>query len=199
MKRLKAGGVDLSGASSGNRILYYLASVSPDLLERNVQAACSANPTEAFVWKSLLGDVTIPGKGSPLLENVWKLYLHLDQTIPTAVRVESGAHITHHAYHAKSLVLMVNSAYPGREDDPAFLRAASIVLHLRDENSLFSRLRSKQDDRYADYLTDIEFIASRVDEVEKLVPVLRERESTSPETVTVLLGSATASLSNGML
>lgn len=199
MKRLKEGGVDVSDATSGNKVLFYLASVSPELLEHNVRAACASPPTESHVWRSLLGDEVIPVKGTPQREITWKKYLHLDQLIPTAVLVESGMHITHHAHQAKSLVLLVHRAYPGREDDAAFLRAASIVLCLKGENSLFKRLRSKKEDGYDDYLPDIEFIASRVNEVEKIIPVLRERETTAPATVAVLLESATASLSNGML
>ena len=198
MRRLKENGIDLYSASSGNSVLYYLASVSPELLERTVTDAIGSNEIEAGVWAEYLGNTIVTDKRR---NHMWKGYVHLGTRIPTAVLVEEGRHPPHHANNARKLLELVDSAYPEELDRPEFLRAASIVLQLKGENSLFKKITGKhdQESRYEQYRKDIEFIATRVDDVEMILPVLRSRDTTDPQTVGMLLQSESLSLSDGML
>ena len=198
MRRLKENGVDLYSASSGNSVLYYLASASPELLERTVTDAIGSNEIESDVWTEFLGNTVVPTANR---DEWWRNYVHLGVRIPTAVLVESGNNPAHHAVNAKNLMRLVNSAYPKELDRPEFLRAASIVLHLKGENSIFKKVlgRKDQGERYEQYREDIEFIATQVDAVEKIIPVLRSRDTTDPQTVNMLLQSELLSLADGML
>jgi hypothetical protein len=48
-------------------------------------------------------------------------------------------------------------------------------------------------------MAEIEYIAEHVDEVEKVIPILRKRATTNKGVIAALLESSTTSLADGML
>ena len=197
MVRLKDNGVDLSEASSGNSILYYLASVSPELIEKVVDDAVAANEVESKTWAFFLGQSLAPDKNTPQWSTAWLKYRHLGRRIPIATYLETTSRDSQYSHQTRNLLHLVNRVFPERADDPDFLCAASIVLHLNGENRPFKKVQ--QTDDYTKYVPEIEFIAEHVDEVVKLIPILRDRDTTSISVVRALLESSAVSLAEGML
>jgi hypothetical protein len=197
MARLKANDIDIMRSGYQNSVLYYLASVSPDLMESVVSSAVTATKDEAKVWLYYLGELPGPPKRSPQWDILWHKYQNLAQRIPTATYLEETSPHARYRNQTMNLLSLVDQAYPEKHDDPAFMRAASIVLHINGENEPF-RMLSKTGD-YRSYIPEIEYIAEHIDEVEKVIPILRKRKSTSMGVVVALLESGSASLAEGML
>lgn len=197
MARLKTNDIDLLKGSYQNSVLYYLASISPDLMENVVESALAANEDEAKVWFYYLGDLPGAEKRSPAYDTLWRKYQNLAPRIPTASYLVSTSPYSSYMNQTRNLMSVVDYAYPDKRDDPDFMRAASIVLHLNDEITPLKGFLVTPD--YSKYLNEIEFIAKRVDEVETVIPILRQRRSTSIGVVDAILESGAASLSEGML
>lgn len=195
MVRLKGNNIDLMRSGYQNAVLYYLASVSPDLMESVVSSAASATKDEAKVWLYYLGELPAPRKRTPQWDALWHKYQNLAQRIPTATYLEETSPHARYRNQTVYLLSLVDQAYPEKHDDPAFMRAASIVLHLNGENEPFKSLTGD----YRSYISDIEYIAERIDEVEKVISILRERKSSSMGVVAALLESGATSLADGML
>jgi hypothetical protein len=197
MARLKTNDIDIMRSGYQNSVLYYLASVSPDLIESVVSSAVASTKDEAKVWLYYLGELPGPPKRSPQWDVLWRKYQNLAQRIPTATYLEETSPHSRYRNQTVNLLSLVDQAYPEKHDDPEFMRAASIVLHINGENEPF-RMLSKTGN-YKAYFTDIEYIAEHIDEVEKVIPILRQRKSTSMGVVAALLESGSTSLADGML
>jgi hypothetical protein len=197
MARLKTNDIDIMKSGYQNSVLYYLASVSPDLMENVVSSAVASTKDEAKVWLYYLGELPGPPKRSPQWDVLWHKYQSLAQRIPTATYLEETSPHSRYRNQTVNLLSLVDQAYPEKHDDPAFMRAASIVLHINGENEPFKML--SKTGKYKTYVTDIEYIAEHIDEVEKIIPILRQRKSTSMGVVAALLESGSTSLADGML
>lgn len=197
MVRLKANDIDVMRGSYGNSALYYLASISPDLMESVVSAAVASNKNESRAWYYYLADLPVPDKGTPRWHKLWHKYQHLAERIPTASYLEETSPHAQYRNQAVNLLSLVDHAYPDKHDDSDFMRAASIVMHINGENKPLKMLSNTHD--YHKYISEIELIAEHIEDMEKVIPILRKRESTSLGVVTALLESGSVSLAEGML
>lgn len=197
MARLMDNDIDIMRSGYQNSVLYYLASISPDLLESVVSSAAAATKDEAKVWLYYLGELPGASKRSPQWDVLWHKYQNLAPRIPTATYLEETSPHARYRNQTVNLLALVDQAYPEKHDDTAFMRAASIVLHLNGENEPFKML--SKTGKYSSYLNDIEYIAEHIDEVEKVIPILRKRKSSSMGVVAALLESGATSLADGML
>lgn len=192
-------------ASSRDRALanvHFLDEMAPDLVDR-IKAVCERDGDrhvgEGAKWRHLLGtvdyqsaEVRTPGITRTGIERALAVF-------PLAESLSAKAEVAEYMEHAYDVVTILTAESGHREVPADTSRAMFLVAHLHGVRPNMSGAQADLPGLYAAAREDIDFIAARWAEVERIIPELDARGTHDRVLIRSMLDHSAPAVASGLL